>query len=151
MQTFFLAEDHAEKVRFSCEIWPKRSEAGTIPVYHSTDHYLLGVAMSNFLKQKLGPQSDVFNNLVTGRFLKELKLSPLTAWTQRTYDSYEQPFTAFGLIFYADDIARIALTLNSKSPLNRNLEMRGLNAALFKGLKQDVSEMVSGASNFRRQ
>ena len=137
MQTFFLAETHAKKVRFSCENWPRKSEPGTVAVYHSTDDYLLGVAMNTFLKQKLGPQSDIYNDLVHSQFLERLKLSPVSHWTQRTYDEREQPFASYGLIFHADDIAKIATSLNSDSALNQNLDSSGFNAAMFTGAKYD--------------
>ena len=137
MQTFFLAETHAEKVRFSCEAWAKKSEPGSVAVYHTTDDYLLGVAMNTFLKQKLGPQSDIYNDLVYKHFLKRLKLSPVSHWTQRTYDEREQPFVSYGLIFHADDIAKIATSLNSDSTLNQSLNNSAFKAAMFMGSKYD--------------
>ena len=137
MQTFFLAETHAGKIRFSCETWPKKSVAGSGAVYHTSDDYLLGVAMNSFLKEKLGPQSDIYSDLVYGRFLNRLKLSPVTQWTQRTYDEREQPFTAYGLIFHPGDIAKLASALNSDSALNQNLDSPGFKAAMFHGAKHE--------------
>lgn len=133
MEAFFLAETRDEKTRISCEIWPRKAVAGTTAVYHTTDHYLLGVAMSHFLKQKLGPHSDIYDNLIVGQFLEELELSPAAYWTQRTYDLHEQPFVAYGLIFLVDDIARIAATINSDSTLLQNFESTGFRNALFRG------------------
>jgi hypothetical protein len=137
MQTFFLAETHAEKVRFSCEAWPKKSAVGTVAVYHTTDDYLLGVAMNTFLKEKLGTQSDIYNDLVFKHFLKRLKLSPVSRWSQRTYDEREQPFTAYGLIFHPGDIAKIASSLNSDSTLNQELDNSGFKAAMFQEAKHE--------------
>lgn len=131
MQTFFLAESHTGKVRFSCEVWPKKAEAGSVGVYHTTDDYLLGVAMNVFLKEKLGPQTDIYNDLVIERLFKQLNLSPVSHWTQRTYDERQQPFTAYGLIFHSDDIAKIATFLNSDSTLNQNLDSSIFKAAMF--------------------
>ncbi|MGA9574054.1 MAG: serine hydrolase domain-containing protein [Lysobacterales bacterium] len=137
MQTFFMAETHAGKLRFSCEAWPKKAAAGTVVVYHTTDDYLLGVAMNAFLKVHPGSESDIYNDLVYERFLKPLQLSPVSHWTQRTYDKQEQPFTAYGLIFHSDDIAKISTTLNSDSALNQNLDSAGLKAAMFLGTQNE--------------
>ena len=135
MDTFFVAESHDQKVRFSCEAWPKKSAAGTMAVYHTTDTYLLGVAMNSFLKMKLGQQADIYDDLLYKRYLKQLRLSPLSRWTQRTYDDHAQPFTGFGLVFHADDIAKIAVSLNSDSSLNHELSGAGFDAAMLRGSK----------------
>lgn len=133
MTTFFLAESHDQKLRFSCEAWPKKSAAGTVAVYHTTDMYLLGVAMNNFLREKLGQQADIYDDLLYKHYLGQLQLSPLSRWTQRTYDEHAQPFAGYGLMFHADDIARIAASLNSDSGLNQKLAKAGLDAAMFRG------------------
>jgi hypothetical protein len=139
MQTFFLAESHEQKIRFSCEAWPKKSVAGTVAVYHTTDTYLLGTAMNNFLKKKLGRQADIYTDLVHKHLSKHLKLSPLSRWTQRTYASHEQAFTGYGLIFLADDIAKIAASLNSDSSLSQSLTGAGFDAAMFRGEKHTIA------------
>ncbi len=137
MDTFFLAESHQGKVRFSCEAWPKKTDAGMVSVYHTTDTYLLGVAMANFLKTKQGPDADVHNFLHQNVF-KQLELSPLSEWTQRTYDDRAQPFTGYGLMFYTDDIAKIATSLNSHPDLPRALTGEGFDAAMFRGPAHEV-------------
>lgn len=137
METFFLAESHARKVRFSCEAWPKSATPGSVTVYHSTDHYLLGVAMNAFLKEKLGSDADIHRDLLIGRFLKDLDLSPVTHWSQRTYDEQDQPFVAFGLIFHSDDVVKIATSLNSFSPPVQDFDKPGFEAAMFRGAEHD--------------
>lgn len=132
MQTFFLAESHNDKVLFSCEAWPRKSPPGTQWVYHTTDTYLLGVAMNTFLKQKLGPQADFYQDLIYQRLFKALELSPAMQWTQRTYDEESQPFTGYGLIFHSDDVARIAQALNSESSLLQHFSGTGFEAAMFR-------------------
>lgn len=137
MQAFFLAETHAEKVRFGCEAWPRSAAPESVAVYHTTDHYLLGVAMNVFLKEKLGPDADIHKDLLTGRFLKDLDLSPVSYWTQRTYDEHNQPFVAFGLIFHTDDVAKIATALNADLPLVQILDKTGFKAAMFQDSKHE--------------
>lgn len=132
MVTFFEEETHSAKLRFSCETWPEKSEPGTQWVYHTTDTYLLGVAMNRFLKQKLGPQSDIYDDLVYPEVFEPLGLSPALKWTHRTYDDISQPFTGFGLIFHNDDIVRIAQALNSDSPLSEHLAGADFESAMFR-------------------
>ncbi len=114
IDTFFIAKTHDGKVRFSCEAWPRKSTPGTQWVYHTTDTYLLGVAMNVFLKQKLGSGADIYRDLLYPQFFEPLDLSPALRWTQRTYDETAQAFTGFGLMFNPDDIARLAQALNTE-------------------------------------
>jgi len=113
MDTFFLAQTHDGKIRFSCTAWPRKSTPGTQWVYHTTDTYLLGVAMNTFLRQKLGPQADMYRDLLYPQVYEPLGLSPTMRWTQRTYDKEAQPFTGYGLVFHADDAIRLAQALSS--------------------------------------
>jgi len=140
MQTFFLAETHAEKVRFACEAWPKKSTVGSVMVYHTTDDYLLGAAMSNFLKSKLGPTADIYTDLVYRYLSDQLQLSPLSRWTQRTYDERAQPFVAYGLVFNADDIAKIAMLLNNGSDTLQSLDSISFQAAMFRVSSHDETK-----------
>lgn len=131
MQAFFLAESHQQKVRFACTAWPQKSAPGKSVVYHTTDTYLLGTAMNSFLKKKLGPAADIYTFLHEHAF-RQLALSPLSRWTQRTYDRRAQPFTGFGLVFHADDIAKIAKSLNAGSGIGKALAGADFNAAMFR-------------------
>jgi len=135
MQTFFLAETHKGKVRFSCEAWPRKSPAGTQWVYNTTNTYLLGVAMDTFLKQKSGPQADAYRDLIYQQFFKPLELSPSLQWTQRTYDEEFQAFTGFGMIFHNDDVARIGQALNSGSAHSETISGPDFDLAMFRAGK----------------
>ncbi len=135
MQTFFLAESHKDKVRFSCEAWPRKSPPGTQWVYNTSNTYLLGVAMNTFLKQKTGPQADAYQDLIVRQVFKPLKLSPSLQWIQRTYDEVFQPFTGFGMIFHNDDVARIAQVLNSDNSPDILISSAYFEAAMFRANK----------------
>jgi len=137
MNTFFLDESHAGKIQFSCEAWPRKSLPGTQMVYHTTDTYLLGAVMNAFLQQKQGSQADIYQDLIYQQLFKPLELSPVLRWTQRTYDEESQAFTGFGLIFHSDDVARIAQSLNSDSPISRKLAGADLDAAMFRSGKPE--------------
>jgi hypothetical protein len=133
MQTFFLDETHAGKIEFSCTAWPSRSAPpGASAVYHTTDTYLLGVAMNAFLRRKMGPGADIYRDLLYPDVLKPLILSPLLHWTQRTYDATAQPFTGFGLLMHADDLARMAAALNTSFDERHGFDRTGLERALFR-------------------
>ena len=132
MLTFFVAETHDEKVRFSCEAWPRKAKPGTRWAYHTTDTYLLGVAMNNFLKRKSGSQTDIYRDLLYPQLIKQLDLSPSLSWTQRTYDKTAQPFTGYGMVFHADDIARLAWALNSNPALNHYLDSANFDGSRFR-------------------
>lgn len=133
MDAFFVAQRHVDKLRFSCEAWPRQSPAGAQWVYHTTDTYLLGVAMNNFLKQKLGDETDIHRDLIYAKLFKPLDLSPVLSWSQRTYDDRAQPFTGYGLIFHSDDLLRIALALNSDSSISNTLSATNFDTAMFRG------------------
>lgn len=113
MSRFFLAESHSGKLRFSCETWPNQLPPETSLVYHTTDHYLLGTAMTVFLRQKEGPQADVFRDMIDKRIFEPLNLSQTSRVTQRTYDEAEQALTAYGLFFRPGDIARLGEFLHT--------------------------------------
>jgi hypothetical protein len=131
MQRFFMAESHMDKLNFSCLAWPRKSEPGEIAVYHTTDSYLLGVAMNNFLKRKLGSQADIYTWL-HNQIFNQLDLSRLSRWTQRTYDNQSQPFTGYGLVFHPDDIVKIAAYLSDGASRDPALPESELEATLFR-------------------
>ena len=132
MDYFFEAEGHADKLRFSCAAWPHQVPAGTHWVYHTTDTYLLGVAMNNFLKKKLGSDADIYRDWLFPDVFEPLPLSPVLRWTQRTYNEVFQPFTGYGLIFHNDDLARMAYALNNDSKVTRMLAAPAFDAAMFR-------------------
>ena len=129
---FFLAETHKDKLRLSCETWPHKSSAGTHWVYHTTDTYLLGVAMNTFLKQKLGAGADIHRDLLYPQILEPLHPSPVMRWSQRTYDGIAQPFTGYGLVLHNDDLARIALALSPGNTIGTTLAGTDFDSAMFR-------------------
>ncbi len=105
---FFNPEDHAHKLAFSCEAYPRASEPGKTWVYHTADTYLLGVALDTLLKQQPARKGkDIFSDVVDADIYAPLKLSPTARTTRRTYDDRAQPFFGWGLFLHADDIAKL--------------------------------------------
>jgi len=139
MSQFFLAESHADKIRFSCETWPRQQPPATQLVYHTTDHYLLGTSMNIFLRQKEGPQADIFHDLIDKNLFEPLQLSQTSRITQRTYDETAQPLTAYGLFFRPDDIALLGEFLNGGASHKELFRQQDWAAASFQdtsGLKR---------------
>jgi len=132
MSRFFLAESHADKLRFSCETWPRQQSPATTLVYHTTDHYLLGTAMTAFLKRKNGPQADIFRDLIVKNIFQPLNLSQTSRVSQRTYDDNAQPFTAYGLFLRPNDIARLGNFLHTGSTRPDLFRRQDFDAAMFK-------------------
>lgn len=130
---FFLATTAPEKTEFSCSYFPRKSAPGTVWAYHTSDTYLLGVAMNAFLQAKEGPDADYFNDLVAPIW-RGLGLSPLTAEMRRTAGPKGQPFSGYGMLLSRGDIARIATTFAGQDESLGQL----LSASLLDGAMQRV-------------
>ena len=105
---FFIDLTHDEKVGRACTLYPRQSEPGAQWVYHTTDHYVLGVAMQAFLRTKLGDDADIYRDLLVDPIWRSLGLSPVTYTTRRTRDDTAQPFVGWGLTYLPDDLAKLA-------------------------------------------
>ena len=128
-----LAETHAQKIRHACTAFPHREAPGNRWVYQTADTYVLGTALNAFVKRRLDPGADLYDDVVVADLWKPLGLSPVTAVTRRSYDAVAQPFTGWGLVLHRDDIARIArwLVSGDGSPTARALlDPRLLDEAL---------------------
>lgn len=108
---FFVMLKNADRTRLACQAWPRQAEPGTVAVYHSTDHYLLGVALARFLAAKSGTGAELYRDVMVNGVLGPLQPGPLLAYTDRTVDADRQPFTAYGLLYQPDDVARMGNTL----------------------------------------
>ena len=109
IQAFFDAPDHAAKAAYACGEYRRRTAPGRTFVYHTTDTYLLGVAMADIVRDRTG--GDLYADLVAPLW-RLLALSPTILETRRTADAMRQPFTGWGLTYHSDDIVRIAGWLN---------------------------------------
>lgn len=105
MGRFFDAPDHATKVAYACDEYGRRAAPGQTFVYHTTDTYLLGTAMTDIVRARGG--ADAYDDLIAPLW-RGIGLSPTIMATRRTADAVRQPFTGWGLTYHADDIVRIA-------------------------------------------
>ncbi len=129
----FMPEDHAGKINYSCTQYSRKAEPGTQWAYHSSDTYILGSAMNADLKDLEGADKDIFSDIIVNDIFKPIGTSPTSWVSRRTYDSVQQPFAGYGLVFLPDDIAKISNFINiddgkvAGQPL---LDSKELNAAM---------------------
>ncbi len=131
---FFLGEDHATKIDFACNEFPRKSDPGEHWSYQTWAIYLAGTAINNRLKSIEGDQADFYNDLIVARLWGPLGLSQLAMQTRRTNDEVAQPLSGFGLTFVRDDIARLAQFIGVDDGRLRDADP--LDRKLFDAIKQ---------------
>ena len=112
MITFLdYSETRDEKVRAALR-FRNQSPPGKVWVYHTSDTFLLTLAMNNYLIQQEGSKADIFN-LVRDEVFIPIGLSAGSLTTLRTdNDPAGIPFGGYGLFWTMDDIAKVSLLLN---------------------------------------
>jgi hypothetical protein len=131
---FFLATQNKDKLAYSCETFTRQAKPGSKFIYHTSDTYLLGVALNRYLEAKLGKPADVFNDILLKDIWPAIKLSPLAYRTRRTLDKSQQAFSGYGLYFIRDDMAKINEFFND--PMSAELlDQNNLNSALQRGTR----------------
>ncbi|MBU2880410.1 beta-lactamase family protein [Psychrosphaera sp. B3R10] len=106
-QQFFAASSHDSKIKYACQQFTRKSQPGTKFVYHTSDTYLLGTALNQFVRGMKGPQTDLFKYVFGHDLWPKLRLSPVAYETRRTSDKEQQPFVGFGLFFTRDDVFKV--------------------------------------------
>ena len=124
---FFEPAGHAAKIAFACTRYPRKAAPGEKWVYHTSDTYLLGTAMSAILREKRGAKADLYDDLVRPLW-EDLRLSPTLSTTRRSEDAVAQPFVGWGLTYQPDDIARLSRWLMQGA--GGQLDRRLLDAAM---------------------
>lgn len=109
-EEFVFSDNHADKLAFACAFFGRKAAPGTQFVYHTSDTYLVGAALQNFLRENESG-ADLYESVLVEPVWQQLRLSPLLDTTKRTYDHSAQPFTGYGLTYEIDDIVRIATWL----------------------------------------
>jgi hypothetical protein len=128
---FFDEPRHAGKIAFACGHSPRRAPAGRAFVYRTSDTYVLGTALAAFVRQKMGPQADLLDDVVWPDVWRVAGLSPIADFSRRTRDGIRQPFVGFGLALLPDDVAKLGQWLNPLSASARaQLDERMLRSAL---------------------
>lgn len=130
---FIFEPTHEAKLAFACSFFPRKTGPGTRWVYHTSDTYLLGTALQNFLRAEQGPTADLYADVMVADLWEPLRLSPLLDDSKRTYDDAAQPLVGWGLTYEADDIIRISHWLaveNGAIDGRATLDRQMLDAAL---------------------
>ena len=110
---FFSARTRAQKLAAAFDA-PRRAAPGSTWVYRSSDHFILTRAMESFLRDREGPNADLFELLVRDVYTP-LGMGPGFHSILRTADGGWRgtPFGFSGLFFTADDIGKLATFLQT--------------------------------------
>lgn len=119
---FFLQNTGPARAKFSCA-YRRKSTPGTSWVYHSTDTFLLGMAMNKIYKEKEGSTKDFYTDMLVPEIFKPLKMSPTSFTTVRTADAGAHPFTGYGLTFHHDDLVKLGEFMNKGNASINGVEM----------------------------
>jgi hypothetical protein len=104
---FFLDYTDSGMTSFACS-YTRKATPGTAWVYHTSDTYLLGRAMDQYLGQ------DSYAWMVNNVY-KPLKLSPAAYTSVRSFDTANQQVSGFGLTYHRDDVVKLAELVNNAS------------------------------------
>ncbi len=104
----FLADSHSNKISYSCSQYTRKATPGSQWVYHTSDTYIAGTHMNDYLQDQQGSSADIFADTIVADLWAPLDVSPTGQYTRRSYDSVEQPFAGWGLMWLPDDLAKIA-------------------------------------------
>lgn len=145
--------DHASRIRLACTAMTRRGEPGRRWVYHTSDTYIVGAALTAWLREKEedGRAVDIYRDLVAEPLWRSIHLSPVAMTTRRTYDAAAQPFTGYGLTFHGDDFARIGQFLQGGGQVNGRdyVDARMLAEAMQR--IPDARGLEAGWPSFRYQ
>ena len=131
---FFLGEDHATKIDFSCNEFPRKSAPGEVWIYQTWATYLAGTAINNRLKSLVDNDADFYDDLLVKDLWRPLGLSRLAEQTRRTNDDIAQPFAGFGLTLLRDDVAKLAQFIGAHDGRLNDTDL--LNREMFDAIKQ---------------
>lgn len=147
---FIFDEKHQSKIDFACTNFKRKSYPQKKFVYHTSDTYLVGTALSQIVNDEGRNNLKVYDELLVNPIWKKLNLSPLLDYTKHTYDDYTQPFAGYGLTYQSDDIIRIAdwlLNGNGKIEDKNVLDISMLNASLQRN--PNDRGLIASGENFR--
>ncbi|WP_417450638.1 hypothetical protein [Kordiimonas sp.] len=107
---FFTTLAGQEKTAFACTHFGSKTKPGKRWVYHTSDTYLLGVAMNAFLAKRAAEGADYYRDQLVPIW-QSMPLSPLMAIMRQTGGPDAAPFTGYGMVLTTDDIARVSSAL----------------------------------------
>jgi hypothetical protein len=102
----------AEKINLACSVYPRKSKPGTRFVYHTSDTYILGKALNEFLA-KNAETEDYYAELLSP-FLKNLGMSYAIEDSLRTEDEIKQPYTGWGMYLLRGDLQKLSTFIHEQ-------------------------------------
>ena len=152
---WLYSNTHADKIDIACNFYDHKENAGQTWVYHSSDTYLVGRGVNNYLQNQEGSSSEFFTDLLVNDVFLPLGLSPSLYETIRTRDTESAAVAGLGLFYHRDDIIKLADMLNNDTGMingNQVLDLDMVNAALQRnasdrGLPTDPTQNTS-TSNY---
>jgi CubicO group peptidase (beta-lactamase class C family) len=145
-----LAETYPDKIGYAFR-FPNRNIPGQTWIYHTSDTFIATRAMNNYLVKQEGSGADIFN-FVRDEVYIPLHLSAGALATLRTGNSLDgAPFGGYGLYWTQDDIAKLAVFLNSQNGAiaGRQILEPGLLAASLQRNPNDRGLNTSGVPAFK--
>jgi len=117
----FRADSHKQKVKIACNSFPRKKRPGKSFIYHTTDTYLLGVALNSYLINNTS-DSDYFNDVLVP-FLEGYNFSSISKFSLRTIDeNYNNALTGLGMYFSVNDLYHLSNILHSvKNNSSKNI------------------------------
>lgn len=127
IHTTFLFEalTHKKKIEIACNSFPKKSKPGKKFVYRTSDTYILGTGLNEFIKNK-GIGNDYFTDFLIP-FFDELGFSEPIKYSLRTFDERSQPYTGWGMYLIRKDLNILSKFLHE---VKNNDDYSFLNDAL---------------------
>lgn len=110
LEFIYSATTNQAKLNLACTMFPKRKSPGKEFVYHTSDTYILGAVLSEFI----GTDGENYFEKVLAPFFKELGLSEAAQYSLTTDDAASQPYTGWGMFFVRDDIFKLSNFLHQK-------------------------------------
>jgi hypothetical protein len=131
--TWLYSNTHSAKVAISCDFYDHKEDAGQRWVYHSSDTYLVGRGVNNYLQNQEGSTKEYFTDMLVADVFAPLGLSPSMSQSIRTRDTESAAVAALGLFYHRDDVIKLADLLNNKNGIingTQVLDSGMINAAL---------------------
>jgi hypothetical protein len=147
---WLYSNTHTEKVNISCNHYSHKENAGQTWVYHSSDTYLLGLGVNDYLQSKEGSSKEFFTDMLISDVFAPLGLSPSMSETIRTRDTESAAVSGLGLFFHRDDVVKIANMLNNDNGMINGVQVLNsnmVNAALQRNANDRGLPTNPSASN----
>jgi hypothetical protein len=130
---------HSGKANISCNFYSHKENAGQTWVYHSSDTYLVGLGVNDYLQTQEGSSKEFFADMLVNDVYEPLGLSPSMSETIRTRDNDSAAVTALGLFYHRDDVVKLANMLNNDNGMINGVQVLDSDM-LDAALQRDASD-----------